>query len=321
MEQGDYFMFRDVYGPFNASIADLIKCLMLAEKAGAVPAIPESWKEKAGKPGAIPENHAVLSGDSMNRCDLECCRGDYSFEFRDSRHLIHITLESVLVSMTAAENQGMVPEAGDQFWLPAGAAYLRNFRSEEKTEEKTEEETAEKEGEQTMISNVTDLAEARRRREEIRMRNRKNAPETPSFRSEPAPVSEFHTRREIALDRITVREAITAVNDFSAPDCEPYSLDDLHDLDKVVTRSFSVDILINSVPVSEHGFSAPACWDAEEGCWLDISCPGCTRFSSPEIPRPLMCLIRQQLPDLTEQEILDEIAAKFALYLIDSAPA
>ena len=170
------------------------------------------------------------------------------------------------------------------------------------------------------MNNITDLAEVRRRREEIRRREHPDSPRITSFHSEPAPVSLFRTRREKALDRIKVREALYSVNDFSAPDCEPYSLDDLHDLDKVVTRNFAVDILINNAPVNEHGFSAPACWDPEENCWLDMSCPGCSRFSSPEIPRYLMCVIRQRLPDLTEQEILDEIAAKFSLYLMDFAP-
>ena len=33
-----------------------------------------------------------------------------------------------------------------------------------------------------------------------------------------------------------------------------------------------------------------------------------------------MCLLTQRLPDLTEQEILDEISAKFAIYLLDGSP-
>lgn len=130
MDYEDYFVLKDNYGPFNVSMADLIKCLLIAEKNGCVPKVPEDWKAKAASsgPGEIPGNHAVLDEERLYRCNRECCNGDFAFVFRDSVHYIHITLETILICMMSAERQGIVPEMGDNFWLPAGACYLRDFR-------------------------------------------------------------------------------------------------------------------------------------------------------------------------------------------------
>ncbi|MEE3422852.1 MAG: hypothetical protein VZR11_09160 [Succinimonas sp.] len=56
-----------------------------------------------------------------------------------------------------------------------------------------------------------------------------------SFHFDPAPVTQLQTRRETARDRIGISDSRT-VNDFSAPDCEPYTMDDW---DKMVSLFFS----------------------------------------------------------------------------------
>ncbi len=141
-----------------------------------------------------------------------------------------------------------------------------------------------------------------------------------SFHFDPAPVTKFQTRKEKALARISIRDPLFFCNDFSAPECEPYTTDNPADFGKIISRDFGIDILLDGDPINDEGFNALGYWNPEENCWLDGSCPGSTRFSTPEIPRSLMCLLTQRLPDLTEQEILDEISAKFAIYLLDGSP-
>ena len=47
-----------------------------------------------------------------------------------------------------------------------------------------------------------------------------------SFHFDPAPGTQLQTRREIALDRIGVNDTRSSFNDFSAPDCDPYTMEE-----------------------------------------------------------------------------------------------
>lgn len=167
------------------------------------------------------------------------------------------------------------------------------------------------------MSEITDLNAIRKARETAWRIAHRGRPKVREIRFVPAPVTQLQTRRETALDRIGIRDSRFCGNDFSAPDCPPYTMDEL---DKLESRDFRFDILLDGRPVNDEGFNALGYWDPEENCWLDGSSPGSSGFSSPEIPRYLMCLISQKLSDLTEQEILDEISAKFALFLLDNSP-
>ena len=166
------------------------------------------------------------------------------------------------------------------------------------------------------MDNISDLAAARREKDAIWRKEHPDFPRMTSFHFDPAPVTQLQTRRETARDRIGISDSRT-VNDFSAPDCEPYTMDDW---DKMVSRDFGFDILLDGEPVNDEGFTALGYWDPEEDCWLDGSCPGWSEFSSPVIPRPLMCLLSQRLPALTEQEILDEISVKISEFFFDNSP-
>ena len=137
MDFEDYFVMKDNFGPFNVSMTDLIKCLLIAEKCGRVPEIPKKWKKKTAISGSeeIPGNQAVLDEERIYRCHRECCNGDYTFVFRDSTHYIHIPLESILICMVSAEQQGIVPKLGDSFWLLAEALYSKDFRNIEVSDE------------------------------------------------------------------------------------------------------------------------------------------------------------------------------------------
>ena len=167
------------------------------------------------------------------------------------------------------------------------------------------------------MNNIADLAAARREKDAIWRINHPDLPKMTYFHFDPAPVTQLQTRREIALDRIGVNDTRSSFNDFSAPDCEPYTMEEW---DKMVSRDFGFDILLDGEPINDEGFSALGYWDPEENCWLDGSSPGWSQFSSPEIPRSLMCLLAQRLPDLTEQEILDEISAKIGAFFFDNSP-
>lgn len=174
--------------------------------------------------------------------------------------------------------------------------------------------------EEEEMNEITDLTAIRKTREAAWRMAHRGFPKVRELHFAPAPITQLHTRKEKALERIRVREPIFCCNDFSAPDCQPYSMDDPADFGKIVSRDFGIDILLDGAPITDEGFLALGYWDPEGNCWVDGSSPGSGRFSSPEIPRSLICLLTQRLPDLTEQEILDGISAKFAIFLLDNSP-